>query len=338
MALNLKPLHILVIEEMAPLRELIVSVLKTQGVGTVTFSTDTERGFEAFCRNKPDIVIADWNMPLDNGMELVTRIRTSSHSPNTMAPIILMTGFGSAEKINMARNHGVTEIVVKPFTAKDLNKRIMHIIKSPRDFIITDAYRGPDRRRRECDDFEGDNRRTGSKSGVQTIKPSPALQAKVGMGNLDEKAALLAQKVLDDNKVNFVPYANNFLKQLDQAITAARNEAHPGRRAIENVVSPVMQIKANSRIFKYDRLGDLAAVMMNFLEHLNELDADSLAIVKAHHTTLSHLVNNEIKGNGGEIGENFQTELENACNRYMISRSKMQQARLKEAVEASASS
>ena len=56
-----------------------------------------------------------------------------------------------ADVIEEARDAGVTEFLVKPFTANDIARRITHVINRPRDFIETQDFFGPDRRRRRDD-------------------------------------------------------------------------------------------------------------------------------------------------------------------------------------------
>jgi len=76
-----------------------------------------------------------------------------------MMEIMVMTGFSEHMRISSARDMGVTEILVKPFNAHDLARRIMHVIDVPRDFVESFEFFGPDRRRKPIDDFDGDNRR-----------------------------------------------------------------------------------------------------------------------------------------------------------------------------------
>lgn len=330
MALNLKTLHIQVIEDLSPMRELTISVLKTQGVGEVTFSADGNKGFEDFCIRKPDIVITDWQMPEMCGLELVKLIRTSPRSPNKAVPIIMMTGFGSPLRISEARNVGVTEFIMKPFSAHDLNKRILHLIKNPRDFIVTKDFSGPDRRRKDTESYSKDHARTNPKGYLERIPASKYLQSKVGLGSMDENLLDKSQKLLDDNKFNFIPIAKFFLQQLEEAIKIAHSEDGTNRKSVERCVNPVMQIKANARIFKLDLLGNLASIMLHFLDNMNELDDDALKIVEAHHRTLNHILNTNMLGDGGDTGKAFETELENACQRYVNSRIARQKAKLQE--------
>ncbi len=335
MALNLKNLHVLIVEDISPMRDLTTSVLKTKGIGKVSYAADGEKGFDAFCRLNPDIVLTDWQMPIMNGIDMVKLIRNSPHSPNKMVPVVMMTGYGSPAKISAARNYGVTEFLVKPFSARDLSKRIMHVITHPRDFIITEQYAGPDRRRKEDALFAGKNSRTNPNGFKQRIKANHILQAKVGLGIVDEATIAKAQSVIDKNTFNFTPIAMMFLSQLHDGLEIAKHEQTTNRRSIERLINPVMQIKANARIFKYDLLGNLAGIMLDFLEKLNVLDKDVIEIVEAHEKTLSHIVSTEMRGAGGQIGTSLETELEGACTRYMNIRIVQQKQQLEEILAAS---
>ena len=57
-----------------------------------------------------------------------------------------------------ARDAGVNEFVVKPFSAQGLFTRIQAVIEKPRPFVKVSGYFGPDRRRRRRP-FEGEERR-----------------------------------------------------------------------------------------------------------------------------------------------------------------------------------
>lgn len=159
MPFDFKKLTVLVVEDTAPMRKLITSVLETLGVGRVYSADNGERGFEVFKRENPDIVIADWHMTPISGIELTQEIRSNMLSPNRMVPIVLVTGYSALNRVSEARDVGVTEFLVKPFSANDLAKRIAYVINKPRDFIDSKTYFGPDRRRRNTPDYRGPFRR-----------------------------------------------------------------------------------------------------------------------------------------------------------------------------------
>ena len=159
MSFKFENLSVLIVEDTVPMRKLVISVLYTLGVGRIFSAVDGETGFDIFCKEKPDIIITDWHMIPMSGIELVNKIRLDSASPNKMVPIIMMTGYSAMPRVSEARDCGATEFLVKPFSANDLARRIAYVINKPRDFIETDDFFGPDRRRRKLDNYNGPYRR-----------------------------------------------------------------------------------------------------------------------------------------------------------------------------------
>lgn len=158
MAFKFDKLSVLVVEDTLPMQKLVVSVLESLGVGHVYAADSGERGFELFKRVNPDIVISDWHMKPIDGIALTEEIRRNQLSPNRMAPIVLVTGYSALARVSEARDAGVTEFLVKPFSANDLAKRIAYVINKPRDFIDHPTYFGPDRRVTDQRDNEAASR------------------------------------------------------------------------------------------------------------------------------------------------------------------------------------
>ena len=159
MAYQLHNASVLIIDDMQPMLTLVSSILNIFGFKNVHTASDAEEGFQMFCDLNPDIVITDWLMDPYDGIELIKKIRTEEKSPNRFVPIIMMTGYSHRMRIEKARDSGVTEILVKPFKAKDLYHRIEHLIERPRQFVELSKFFGPDRRRRRPDDYRGPMRR-----------------------------------------------------------------------------------------------------------------------------------------------------------------------------------
>jgi two-component system chemotaxis response regulator CheY len=164
MTINLNTLSILLVEDTAPMRKIMVSVLEILGFKTIYSAASGAAGFQLFKDHNPDIVITDWMMEPMDGVELIKMIRTNPDSPNPFVPIILVTGYAATTKVKIARDNGMTEFLVKPFTGKELAARITHVINRPRDFVEAPSFIGPDRRRRPDDDYDGPVRRHVDKS------------------------------------------------------------------------------------------------------------------------------------------------------------------------------
>lgn len=160
MSYQFSNIKILVVESSHAMFNLTKSVLTAFGVSQIISAYDTETGFKEFVKHNPDLVILDWLQEPDNGLELTKQIRTSHLSPNPFVPIIMMTGFSQKKRVIMARDSGVTEFVVKPFTAKTLYQRMEQIIENPRQFVRSPDFFGPDRRRKAADaPYDGPERR-----------------------------------------------------------------------------------------------------------------------------------------------------------------------------------
>lgn len=148
MGYNFKNVKILIVESSPELFELLRGVLSMFTVPDVNIygAYSVEEGFHLYAKDQFDMVIIDWMQTPDRGIELTKKIRTSSESPNPFVPIIMTAGSGHHSRVIRARDAGVSEYLVKPFTAKTLAKKIERIIENPRPFVVCDTYLGPDRR------------------------------------------------------------------------------------------------------------------------------------------------------------------------------------------------
>jgi hypothetical protein len=152
-------------------------------------------------------------------------------------------------------------------------------------------------------------------------KADLSLQKKIGTGTVEEKLIKKCQDVMDRNEVDFGPMALELLDKLDKAVKEAKKGGKPQKEAIQDIVTPVMQLKANAATFKYDLISNLANVMLSFLEAIKDLDKTVIEIVEAHQKTLSVIVMKKMAGNGGDAGKLLEDELKGACKRYFTKKS-----------------
>lgn len=157
-------ISILLVEDNQPMTELIRSLLLLFGVGQVLTAKNGREGFDRYLEHNPDMVLTDWMMREMDGISLTRLIRNSPKSKNQFVPVIMMTGFSEKRRVIQARDAGVTEFLVKPFTAKDLYKRVEEIIERPRQFVRSEDFFGPDRRRKRDPNYAGPMRREADNS------------------------------------------------------------------------------------------------------------------------------------------------------------------------------
>ncbi len=159
MAYDFSQVSVLIVEDNQPMVDLLASLLEAYGVSKIYSARDGDEGFEVFKKELPDLILSDWMMKPVDGISFTRRIRNDVSSPNKFVPIILMTGFSEKRRVMQARDAGVTEFLVKPFNARDLYRRIVQIIERPRQFVRSEDFFGPDRRRKRESNYAGPRRR-----------------------------------------------------------------------------------------------------------------------------------------------------------------------------------
>jgi DNA-binding response OmpR family regulator len=106
----------------------------------------------------PHIIFAEMGpAPLD-GIAFVRELRRS-HLAARYAPVIMVTAQATAGGILAARDAGVHEFLCKPFTMKDLLRRLEAVTLRQRDWVEAVNYVGPDRRRFNSGDYSGSLKR-----------------------------------------------------------------------------------------------------------------------------------------------------------------------------------
>lgn len=79
-----------------------------------------EEGLRVFEEIKPHLILSDWNMPIMNGLEFVSKVREK----DTKVTIIMLTTEGERAKVVQALKAGVNDYIVKPFTPDIVTKKI----------------------------------------------------------------------------------------------------------------------------------------------------------------------------------------------------------------------
>ena len=160
MPYRLQDVKILIVDDLPPMLSLTKSILKIFGFNNIIGAVNGDDAFKEFVSGKPDLVITDWLKEPATGLEFIQKIRKDPDSPNPFVPVILMTGYTSIPRVEKARDYGVTEFLMKPFSARDLYSRIVQIIEKPRPFVEAQNFFGPDRRRRKNAPYSGATKRS----------------------------------------------------------------------------------------------------------------------------------------------------------------------------------
>jgi CheY-like chemotaxis protein len=144
---RLRQFSVLVVEDDRLMQKLVYDVLIKLGFGQI-YKAHSGRDAIVILDGHPiDFVICDWRMPGMDGIEF-TKIVRNSEKAYALVPIILLTGNAEKHHVMQARDAGINEYLIKPFTVKDLCNRLKELIEQPREFVLTRIYKGPSRRRK----------------------------------------------------------------------------------------------------------------------------------------------------------------------------------------------
>jgi CheY-like chemotaxis protein len=152
-------LKVLIVEDNLHMRGLLKGLLTTIGVRDILEAGHGGAALDVLRERRCDLILSDLAMKPMDGLEFTREVRTSRQSANPFVPIIMITGHTERKHVQAARDAGVTELIAKPVTAKGLFMRIAEIIERPRAFVRCDSYFGPDRRRRNIENYAGPWRR-----------------------------------------------------------------------------------------------------------------------------------------------------------------------------------
>ncbi len=110
--------QILVVEDDAPVRNLITTTLKAHDYRYITSATGEGAIMEAASHN-PDIVLLDLGLPDIDGVEVIRRIRSWSNMPI----IVISARSEDSDKID-ALDAGADDYLTKPFSVDELLARL----------------------------------------------------------------------------------------------------------------------------------------------------------------------------------------------------------------------
>ncbi|MBK1734923.1 phosphate regulon transcriptional regulatory protein PhoB [Halorhodospira abdelmalekii] len=117
---------ILVVEDDAAVRELLLSTLGREGVVT-TVACDAMQAAELLKREHPDLILLDWMLPRVSGVEWARQLKESEQT--RAIPIILLTARSEEEDKVQGLESGADDYVTKPFSPRELKARIKAVLR-----------------------------------------------------------------------------------------------------------------------------------------------------------------------------------------------------------------
>jgi len=122
-----KDMKILVVDDFATMRKVVRNLLKQGGYQNVVEAEDGVAALAVIKSQKIDFIISDWNMPNMTGLELLKAVRADAEV--TATPFLMVTAEALQDNVIAAVKAGVSNYIVKPFTAETLDEKIAKIVE-----------------------------------------------------------------------------------------------------------------------------------------------------------------------------------------------------------------
>lgn len=109
---------------------MVRSILKGIGFQNVILAEDGKSALDTLKDedSRIGLIVCDWNMPKLSGLQVLQTIRSDERLKDI--PFLMLTAEAYRENITAAIEAGVSDYVVKPFTAETLDTKIDGILKT----------------------------------------------------------------------------------------------------------------------------------------------------------------------------------------------------------------
>jgi len=120
------PRKILLVEDEAPIREMLCFVLEQAGFA-VDEAEDYDIGLEKIKEPYPDLILLDWMLPGGSGVQLAKKLKTHEFAKDI--PVIMLTARSEEDDKIRGLEAGADDYITKPFSPKELVARIKAVMR-----------------------------------------------------------------------------------------------------------------------------------------------------------------------------------------------------------------
>jgi DNA-binding response OmpR family regulator len=121
---------VLLVEDEETLRKVLRSLLERDGF-EVAEAADGAEALSAVDRLSPDAIVLDLNLPVLDGYDVLSRLRTRSTSATL--PVLVLTANGDEASEVRALKMGANEFLTKPFRPRALGARLKLLLSHDGD-------------------------------------------------------------------------------------------------------------------------------------------------------------------------------------------------------------
>ncbi|MFP1945541.1 phosphate response regulator transcription factor PhoB [Lonsdalea quercina] len=118
--------RILVVEDEAPIREMVCFVLEQNGYQPVE-AEDYDSAINLLSEPYPELVLLDWMLPGGSGLQFIKHMKRETLTRDI--PVMMLTARGEEEDRVKGLEVGADDYITKPFSPKELVARIKAVMR-----------------------------------------------------------------------------------------------------------------------------------------------------------------------------------------------------------------
>ncbi|MGL5287433.1 two-component system, OmpR family, phosphate regulon response regulator PhoB [Aeromonas sp. RU39B] len=128
--------RILVVEDEAPIREMLCFVLEQKGYEAIE-AQDFEDGLAKVKEPYPELIVLDWMLPGGSGIQFIKQLKLDEVT--RQIPVVMLTARGEEEDKVRGLEAGADDYITKPFSPKELTARLHAVMRRVSPTSIEEA-------------------------------------------------------------------------------------------------------------------------------------------------------------------------------------------------------
>lgn len=121
-----KSMNVLVVDDYKTMIRIVRGLLEQLGFRNIDDATDGPSALEKIQTKDYGLILSDWNMSPMTGYELLQKVRADARTKDI--PFLMVTAEAKTENVIAARQAGVNNYIIKPFTLAVLKQKLSAVL------------------------------------------------------------------------------------------------------------------------------------------------------------------------------------------------------------------
>jgi two-component system, chemotaxis family, chemotaxis protein CheY len=240
-------LRVLVVDDSAPMRGIIGSILKSHGTTEIEMASDGLEALGLVRRARFDFIICDLMMQGMDGFEFLRQLRKATPYPACETPTIILSSNGDLNSILQARDAGMNEYLVKPISPKTLWNRVTSLMNRPFKSVQESSHSSP--------------MTSHSNTGERTQAAGSTSEPQSHRGQTTgEEADLFTPELMD----RYMVILRKEVQALEALVRGMAASQEPVRSDWIDLVRKTHDLKGHSGSFGFNLISDAAGALCAF--------------------------------------------------------------------------